>query len=199
MSTPISASMLYNFVQCPHRVTMDLFADPALKDKVSPFVHFFGNGVRSTKRRSSKVFRCLSLDLSHFAGEEKEQQTLEAMDRREPLIYSARIKSGDLLGDPDLLRLETGGYVAGDIKSGAGEEGGSDEEEGKPKIHYAVQLGVYSDILQQLGRSAGPRAFVWDIHGDEVPYKFDEAYGARNPHTLWQDYQEVLGEVPADR
>ena len=30
--------MLYNLVQCPHRVTMDLFADPALKDKVSPFV-----------------------------------------------------------------------------------------------------------------------------------------------------------------
>ena len=26
-------------------------------------------------------------------------------------------------GEPDLLRKETGGYVAGDIKSGAGEEG----------------------------------------------------------------------------
>ena len=38
MSTPITASMLYNYVQCPHRVTMDLFADPALRDKISPFV-----------------------------------------------------------------------------------------------------------------------------------------------------------------
>ena len=130
-----------------------------------------------------------------YAGDEKEQQTLAAMDRREPLIYSARIKAGDLLGDPDLLRHENGGYVAGDIKSGAGKEGGSDEEDGKPKIHYAVQLGVYTDILQQLGRSAGPRAFVWDVHGEEVTYKFDEPYGVRNPHTLWQEYQEALAEA----
>ena len=117
------------------------------------------------------------------------------MDRREPLIYSARIRSGDLLGDPDLLRHENGGYIAGDIKSGAGEDGGSDDEDGKPKIHYAVQLGVYTDILQALGLSAGSRAFVWDIHGEEVTYKFDEPYGVRNPHTLWQDYQAALAQA----
>jgi predicted RecB family nuclease len=174
---------------------MDLFADPALKDKVSPFVQLLWE---RGSLYEEEVIKSLSLpfaDLSRYRGEEKEQQTLEAMDRKEPLIYSARIKSGDLLGEPDLLRLETGGYVAGDIKSGAGEEGGSDDEEGKAKIHYAVQLGVYSDILQQLGRSAGPRAFVWDIHGNEVPYKFDEAYGMRNSRTLWLDYQEALAGV----
>ena len=36
--TFITASMLYNYIKCPHRVTMDLFADPAEKDKISPFV-----------------------------------------------------------------------------------------------------------------------------------------------------------------
>jgi len=195
MPAPITASMLYNLVQCPHRVTMDLFADPALKDKVSPFVQLLWE---RGSLYEEEVIGDLSLpfvDLSRYAGDEKEQQTLDAMNRREPLIYSARIKAGDLLGDPDLLRLETGGYVAGDIKSGAGEEGGSEDEDGKPKIHYAVQLGVYTDILQKLGRSAGPRAFVWDVHGNEVPYKFDETYGVRNPHTLWQDYQEALAEA----
>ncbi len=35
---PITASMLYDLVSCSHRVTMDLFADPAERDKVSPFV-----------------------------------------------------------------------------------------------------------------------------------------------------------------
>jgi hypothetical protein len=30
-----------------------------------------------------------------------------------------------LIGIPDLLRKEIGGYVPGDIKSGAGEEGGA--------------------------------------------------------------------------
>ena len=195
MSAPITASMLYDLVQCPHRVTMDLFADPALKDKVSPFVQLLWE---RGSLYEEEVIEGLSLpfvDLSHYAGDEKEQQTLDAMNRKEPLIYSARIKAGDLLGDPDLLRLETGGYIAGDIKSGAGEEGGSDDEDGKPKIHYAVQLALYNDILQKLGRSTGPRAFVWDVHGEEVVYKFDEVFGVRNPRTLWQDYQEALAEA----
>ena len=30
--------MLYDYVQCPHRVTMDQFGDPTLKDPISPFV-----------------------------------------------------------------------------------------------------------------------------------------------------------------
>jgi hypothetical protein len=150
MSASITASMLYNLVQCPHRVTMDLFADPTLKDKVSPFVQLLWERGSLYEEEVIEGLSLPFIDLSPYAGDEKERQTLDAMNRREPLIYSARIKAGDLLGDPDLLRLETGGYVAGDIKSGAGEEGGSDDENGKPKIHYAVQLGVYTDILQQL-------------------------------------------------
>ena len=35
---PITAAMLYNLVSCPHRLTMDAFTDPALRDEVSPFV-----------------------------------------------------------------------------------------------------------------------------------------------------------------
>ena len=41
------------------------------------------------------------------------------MRRGDPLIYSPRISADDLLGVPDLLRKEPGGYVPGDIKSGA--------------------------------------------------------------------------------
>ena len=37
-SGPITASMLYDLVACPHRVSVDLFADPGERDKVSPFV-----------------------------------------------------------------------------------------------------------------------------------------------------------------
>ena len=32
MTTPVTASMLYDLVSCPHRVTMDLFADPAQRE-----------------------------------------------------------------------------------------------------------------------------------------------------------------------
>jgi hypothetical protein len=123
--------MLYNLVQCPHRVTMDLFADPTLKDKVSPFVQLLWERGSLYEEEVIEGLSLPFIDLSPYAGDEKERQTLDAMNRREPLIYSARIKAGDLLGDPDLLRLETGGYVAGDIKSGAGEEGGIGRRERK--------------------------------------------------------------------
>jgi len=38
MSKHITASMLYNYVQCPHRVYLDLFGSQAERDPVSPFV-----------------------------------------------------------------------------------------------------------------------------------------------------------------
>ena len=40
--------------------------------------------------------------------------------RGDTLIYGGRIRAGGLLGEPDLLRRKHDGYVAGDIKSGAG-------------------------------------------------------------------------------
>ena len=53
------------------------------------------------------------LDLSTVQSEEKERLTLAAMDRDEALIYGGRISSDDLVGEPDLLRREENGYVAG--------------------------------------------------------------------------------------
>ena len=94
-----------------------------------------------------------------------------------------------------MLRKQESGDVAGDIKSGSGEEG--PEDNSKPKIHYAVQLGLYTDILERKGLSAGRHAFVWDIHGREVPYDLQTPYGKRSPRTLWQDYEEALGEAQA--
>lgn len=107
----------------------------------------------------------------------------------------ACVAEDDLLGDPDLLRLEGDGYIAGDIKSGSGEEGTDDES--IPKPHYAVQLALYTDILERKGYSAGRRAFIWDIHGKEVTYDFTELHGKRDPRTLWQDYEDSLRDAHA--
>ena len=38
MVTPVTAAMLYDLVACPHRVTMDLFADSTQQDEPNPFV-----------------------------------------------------------------------------------------------------------------------------------------------------------------
>jgi predicted RecB family nuclease len=194
-STPITASMLYDLVACPHRVSMDLFSGLAERDPVSPFVQLLWERGAAHEESVIAGLGQPFLNLSAYAGDEKEHRTLDAMTRGEPLIYGGRISAVDLLGDPDLLRKEIGGYVAGDIKSGAGEEGADDEGEGTPKKHYAMQLALYTDILERLGRSAGRRAFVWDIHGEEVPYDFMALRGLRKPRQLWDDYKECLARA----
>lgn len=196
-STPITASMLYDLVNCPHRIAMDLFADPVERDPVSPFVQLLWARGAAHEENVVAAIGQPFLDLSAYALEEKERRTVEAMSRGEALIYGGRISASGLLGDPDLLRKEGGGYVAGEIKSGAGEESGGDEDDRKPKKSYAVQLALYTDILEQLGRSAGRRAFVWDVHGEEVTYDFMEPYGKKSPRRLWDDYIECLAKARA--
>jgi predicted RecB family nuclease len=195
MTQPVTAAMLYDLVACPHRVSMDLYADPAERDEPNTFVELLWEKGSLYEREVMAGLKEPYCDLSSYSGDEKERLTAEAMQRGEPLIYSGRMSADGLLGDPDLLRKQGNGYIAGDIKSGSGEEG--PEDNSKPKIHYAVQLGLYTDILEKKGLSAGRVAFVWDIHGREVPYEFESPYGKRNPRTLWQDYQETLDQARA--
>lgn len=187
--------MLYNFVQCPHRVSLDLFGNPAEKNAVSVFVQLLWDKGNEFEREVIENLKLPFTDLKLYSKEEKEVATLDAMRRGDDLIYSGRIRAGDLLGEPDILRRQSGGYVAGDIKSGAGEEDSSEEEEGKPKKHYAVQLALYTDILERLKVSGGRRPFVWDIHNKEVVYDLEALQGKLNPTSLWSVYQDVLDQV----
>lgn len=190
MTPKITAALLYDLIQCPHRPTMDLFGDRANRDKVNAFVQLLWEKGSAFELEVIEGLEQPILNLTRYAGEEKERETLEAMQRGEPLIYSARITAGDLLGDPDLLRYEDGGYVAGDIKSGSGEYG--DGDDAQLKKHYGVQLSLYTDILEQQGFASSRRPFVWDIHGAEIVYNLDEVQGKRNSWTMWQVYQETL-------
>ncbi|MDH4027886.1 MAG: TM0106 family RecB-like putative nuclease, partial [Nitrospirota bacterium] len=196
MPKPITASMLYNYVQCPRRVSLDLYGDPADKDKVSAFVQLLWDRGNAFEREVIEGLKVPFTDLSALSDDAKEEATKEAMTRGDGLIYSGRIRSNDLLGEPDLLRRQGEGYAAGDIKSGAGEEGAEPEDK-KPKKHYAVQLALYTDILERIGMSAGRVPFVWDIHAEEIVYDLDALQGTRNPTALWSVYQEVLDKVAA--
>lgn len=184
--------MLYDLVQCPHRVTLDLSGDPGKRDAVNPFVELLWEKGHAFERETIARLEIPFLDLRPLPDIEREARTLAAMDAGEALIYGGRIRADDLLGEPDLLRRDGAGYAAGDIKSGAGVEGENEESDGKPKRHYAVQLALYTDILERLGRSAGRRAFVWDIHGEEVTYDLLAAQGPRTPRSLWQEYETCL-------
>ena len=188
----ITASILYDLVQCPRRVTMDLFGNPKYRDPVNPFVELLWERGHTFEKEVIDGLRVPFLDLKDLSGEEKDRMTLSAMQRGESLIYGGRIQRDNLLGEPDLLRRCSNGYVAGDIKSGAGVEGETEDSDGKPKKHYAVQLALYTDILEQLGVSGGRTPFVWDIHGREVLYSLNAPIGSRNKTPLWDIYQKTL-------
>ncbi len=172
---------------------MDIFGDPATRDEINAFVQLLWEKGTAYEHDVIGSLTLPILDLSRYSGEEKEQQTLEAMKRGEPLIYSSRISADKLLGDPDLLRLEGNGYVAGDIKSGSGEYGEGDNT--KLKKHYGVQLSLYTDILERIGHACSRRPFIWDIHGKEVIYDLEEPQGKTNPWTVWSLYQKILAQA----
>ena len=197
----ISASMLYAHLSCPHRVSMDAHVDPALRDPVNPFVEMLWE--RGTLYETEVIGRVGQefLDLSGLHGDDKERATREAIARQVPLIYSGRLSDDELLGVPDLLRYENGGYVAIDIKSGAGAEFSSEEESdeatSKPKKTYGVQLALYTDLLSRLGVSAGWYGYIWDVYGEEVRYDLMAPLGPRSP-SVWEVYLEsrrAVGEA----
>ena len=187
MQIPITGSMLYSYALCPHRVTLDLFGDPANRDPVSPFVELLWERGNLYER---EVVEGLEVPFLNLRGvepaEERESRTREALDSGVPLIYGGRLSAGDLLGEPDLLRRRGDLYLPGDIKSGAGLEGAGEDSAGKPKKHYANQLALYLDILKTLGRAVGGETFVIDIRGEEVPYDLALSRGPKSP-PMWSE------------
>ena len=157
----ITASMLYSYTTCPHRVSLDLFGNPEERDETSPFVELLWDRGHAFELETMESLGVPFLNLREYPIDEREGRTMGAMEEGVELIYGGRISHGQLLGEPDLIRRTSSGYVPGDIKSGAGLEGASDESDGKPKKHYAVQLGLYSEILQAIGAADSKAAFVW--------------------------------------
>ena len=101
---------------------MDLFGDPRARDAVSPFVEqLWQRGATHERRVIEKIgepFRSFRLRASREG-----LLTREAMSRGASFIYSERISSNGLVGEPDLLRKSGSGYLSSDIKSGMAEEG----------------------------------------------------------------------------
>lgn len=188
----VTASILYDLVECPRRVALDAFGDAASRDEINAFVRLLWERGARFEKETIAGLRVPFVDLSNAANIDRERLTLQAMEQGSPLIYGGRISAGDLLGMPDLLRKERDGYVAGDVKSGRGEEGGDDDHGPRPKLHYAVQLALYVDVLERLGFSAGRRAFVLDIRGREVAYDFASSRSGKN---LWDAYGRALADA----
>jgi uncharacterized protein len=194
----ITASKLYDFVQCPHRVWRDVYGPQEEKaTETNPFVQLLWD--RGTSHEE-KVVAILGtyFDLSSGSLVERQEQTLAALRRKEPLIYQGVLSDDNLLGIPDILKLlPDGTYIPVEIKSGMGFEGGDEEEgeEGKPKKHYAVQLALYVELLQRLGMRPTSTARVIDIHQNEAIYNLDQPMGVKNKMTYWEFYLQTKENV----
>src|SRR5262245_54810221 len=107
----VTASILYDLVECPRRVSLDAFGNAADQDEINPFVRLLWERGSLFERETIAKLQLPFLDLTEVCESDRERLTLEAMARGEPLIYGGRIRFEDLLGAPDLLRKGSGGYV----------------------------------------------------------------------------------------
>jgi predicted RecB family nuclease len=191
----ITASHLYSYDTCPHRVWRDAHDDQSLKAEPNEFVQLlWEKGTQYEKEviEGLKGEREI-LDLSKVHVGQRAAATLKAFSEKVPLIYHGRLEVDDLVGEPDLLELQPSGeYAAVDIKSGMALQGGNDFEDGKPKRHYALQLALYTDALRRLGFATHYTGKILDSSGSIVEYRLDEPKGKKSPVTWWEDYEDAL-------
>ncbi len=194
----ITASKLYDYTQCPHRVWRD--ANGPKEEKIqepNPFVELLWNrGVFHEEKIMASIGEYL--DLKDGSLDKRFEKTIQAMKDKAPLIYQGVLKYKNLLGIPDILRIqEDGTYIPIEIKSGMGFEGMDEEngEEGKMKKHYAVQLALYVELLELLGFEHKNKGLILDIHKEECKYDLNLPFGVRDKTTVWQFYQQVKNNV----
>jgi predicted RecB family nuclease len=168
-STPvITATHIYNYLVCPHRLYLDEFGDKTLMDEESEFEKLlWERGLtheeEAIERLGLKVCR---VDLR--PPEQWEEETLRLMRNGEELIYQGVLSSGAMRGKPDLLEKTPGEsklgphfYIPIEMKSGSAYE---DAEAGIFKEHYALQLSFYADVL---GRIQGVKPETGKIIDDQ--------------------------------
>ncbi|MDX9913732.1 MAG: TM0106 family RecB-like putative nuclease [Candidatus Moranbacteria bacterium] len=196
----ITGSKLYDYIQCPHKVWRDVYGPMEEKiTEANPFVELLWNkGVAHEEKVISKLGEYL--DLREGKLQDRFVMTIEAMRQGVPLIYQGVLVYGNLKGIPDLLRrMPDGSYAPIEIKSGMGFEGvddsNEDDEVGKPKKTYAVQLCLYIELLEILGFTKSKRGFVIDVSGQEMEYLLDQSMGKRNKQTFWEFYGDTKEQV----
>ncbi|TPG16768.1 TM0106 family RecB-like putative nuclease [Sphingomonas koreensis] len=174
--TFITGSMLHDLIRCDRRVALDVHGDASARDEVNEFVELLWEG--GVEHEEAVLAEMLAaspgaVDLRYAAPGSRQALTLIAMDAKAPLIVAGEISEADLLGRPDLIRRDGDGYVAGDIKLGAAEDG----QPGAPQLRFGVQVCLYADILKRMDRLSRPFGFVIDGNGDELGFALDVHLG----------------------
>ena len=196
----LTASKLYNYLQCSHRVWRDIYGNQSEKiQETNPFVQMlWDKGMQHEKEVVGRLGEFVNLGEGDQA--ERIRKTKEALESGVSLLYQPVIVHENLLGIPDFLRkLDDDTYIAVDVKSGRGFEGTDEEGVGRnPKLkkHYAVQLAFYTEVLENMGFSNGKRqGIIYDIDHQEVLYDLNSPIGKRNQQTFWEFYEWLKVEI----
>jgi len=194
----ITASSLYDYIKCPHKVWRDVHGPQEEKiQETNPFVKLlWEKGVKHEEKVVSELGDFLNLKEGSI--EERFQRTTEAMKNKTPLIYQGVLKYENMIGIPDLLKkLPDNAYMPIDIKSGMGFEGADEEkgDEGKPKKHYAVQLCLYNDCLKKLGFANHNNGKIIDIDCEEAEYDLISPMGVKIDETWWEFYERIKQHI----
>jgi uncharacterized protein len=194
----LTASKLYDYFQCPHKVWRDQNGPQDEKiQETNPFVELLWNkGVLHEQKIISTIGSYV--DLSQGTLDERFVRTQDELNKGTQLIYQGVIRYGSLLGIPDLIKKnDESFYIPIDIKSGKGMEGADDfdEDEGKPKKHYAVQLCHYIEILTKLGYKTFGKGIIIDITGKEVEYDLASMVSSKSSESFMSLYRQVIKEV----
>jgi hypothetical protein len=90
---PVTASVLYDLVQCPQRVALDAFGDTANRDEINPFVRLLWERGTLFEREIIAKSELPLTDLSKATDSERERLTLEATGQmptlKEPQVTSS--------------------------------------------------------------------------------------------------------------
>ena len=101
------------------------------------------------------------------------------MNRGDDIIYGGRISADDLVESQISSGVVERNMPLGILRVAREKKVGVRTPMANPKKHYAVQLALYTDILERRGYSGDHRPFVWDIHGQEVFYDLDAPQGVK--------------------
>lgn len=192
----ITASLLHDYIQCPHRVWRDIYGPQEEKSKeTNPLVKLlWEKGVR----RENEVVASFTefTDLREGTLEERLEKTTLAMAGGDPLIYQGVLRHGNLLGIPDFLKRNTdGGYIPIDVKNTQGYEGLSEDSDKKLKKPYVTQLGLYIEIINLLGFGKNNYGFIFNTKDEAILYELDKPVSSKGYKTWWDLYFEIKKEV----
>jgi predicted RecB family nuclease len=150
----ITASHIYDYLICPHKVYLDAFGDRLRMDPESDLQKLLWEKGMAHEEDVLEKLGLVVSEVECEGFEECEKETLRLMRDGEGLIYQGRLSTASMRGNPDLLEKAKGKsglgshyYIPIEMKSGSAYE---DDEAGRIKAHYALQLAFYADVLKKV-------------------------------------------------